>query len=121
MANKDMVYGGYVNFPLAPKDVKGVQKLVDQYTTFEDMFSLLNNLAEGGFGQKIEHNLKDGIWKVVAYNLMPVKEGDNHTYYISGESDTLIKALCVVRYKVDAMLAANLSEWVKDTPKVEFR
>jgi len=122
MANDKLVYGGYVSFPLAPKDVKAVQKLVDQYVTPDDLFSLLVGFAADKWGIKIEPILlEEGNWKVVVYNLVSRKEGDNHAYYISGESDTLLKALCVVRHKVDSLVAANLTDWVPVSLKGEFR
>jgi len=81
--NEKLVYGGYVNFPLPPKDIKGIEKLRDQYTTFDDLFSLENGLCEDGYGFKVEHDLEEGVWKVVAYNMFSLREGDNHAYYIS--------------------------------------
>jgi hypothetical protein len=119
--SEKLVYGGYVNFPLPPKDIKGIEKLRDQYTTFDDLFSLINGLCEESWGFKVEHDLRDNVWKVVIYNLLPLREGDGHAYYISGESDTLIKAFCVVRYKADALSGQDLSTWVSNKPKGEFR
>ena len=122
MANEKLVYGGYVSYPLAPKDVKNVQKLVDQYTTPDDLLSLLVGFAADKWGVKIEPILTgEGSWKVVVYNLTPVLPEDNHAYYISGESDSLLKALCVVRYKADSMKKAELSSWVSAPSKSEYR
>jgi len=119
--DEKLVYGGYVNFPLPPKDIKGIQKLVDQYTTADDLFSLINGIAADLYGMKIEHDTKEKVWKVVIYNLTPISEDDNHAYYISGESDTLIKAFCVVRYKSDSLIGQDLSTWVNNKPKGEYR
>lgn len=119
--DEKLVYGGYVNFPLPPKDIKGIEKLVAQYVTADDLFSLQNGLCEDGWGFKVEHDLRDSVWKVVVYNLLPTRDGDNHAYYISGESDTLIKAFCVVRYKVDSLKGLDLSTWVSTKPKGEYR
>lgn len=116
-----LVYGGYVSFPLAPKDVKNVQKMVDQYTSGDDLANLLLWFGQNDFGVKVEVKPTTNEWKCVAYNLLPTKEGDNHVYYISGESDTCIKALIVTRYKVEGMVGSGLDQWVKDVAKSEFR
>ncbi len=116
-----LVYGGYVSFPLAPKDIKNVQKMVDQYTTPDDFFSLVAWFAQGRFGFKLECKPGTDEWRCVAYNLSPIKDGDNHTYYISGESDTFLKAVIVTRYKSEGMVNAGLDQWVKDVAKTEFR
>jgi len=121
MSDQKLVYGGYVSFPLAPKDVKNVQKLVDQYTEDADISVLLSWFATNFYGIKIENKPFTSEWRVVGYNLLPIKPEDNHAYYISGESDTLIKALIVTRYKIEGMISAGLDQWVKDVAKTEFR
>jgi len=121
MASEKLVYGGYVSFPLAPKDVKAVKALCDQYTTMDDLFSLIHGFAEDEWGIKIEPLQETGGWKVVVYNLVPTLSGDNHAYYVSGESDTLLKALCVVKYKLEQIPTADFSKWVSAPLKGEFR
>lgn len=121
MPNDKMVYGGYVSYPLAPKDVKNVSKMVDQYTTPDDLQSLLTWFPSNSLGVKIEGKPLSSEWKCVAYNLSPVKPEDNHVYYISGESDTLIKCLIVARYKFEQMLSSGIETWVKEQSKSEFR
>lgn len=121
MPDEKLVYGGYVNYPLAPKDVKNVQKYVDQYSTPDDLLALLLHLCTERWGCKIEGNSEAGQWKAVIYNRVSLTEGDNHAYYISGESDTLLKALVVVRYKLDTLPLNNLSSWVSTKSKSEFR
>lgn len=121
MPENKMVYGGYVSFPLAPKDVKNVQKMVDEYTTSDDLQSLLFWFPANSLGIKIEGKPSSSEWKCVAYNLSPVKEGDNHVYYISGESDTLIKCLIVARYKFEQMISSGIETWVKERQLAEFR
>lgn len=121
MANDKMIYGGYVSFPLAPKDVKNVQRMVDQYTTADDLQSLLTWFSANNLGIKIENHSGSAEWKCVSYNLVSVKEGDNHIYYISGESDTLMKCLIVARYKYEQMLSSGIETWVKEKQSAEFR
>jgi hypothetical protein len=116
-----MVYGGYVSYPLAPKDVKNVQKMVDQYTTSDDLQSLLTWFSANNLGIKLENKPGTAEWKCVAYNLLAVRDGDNHTYYISGESDTLMKCLIVARYKFEQMISSGIETWVKEQKKSEFR
>lgn len=121
MAEDKMVYGGYVSYPLAPKDVKNVQKMVDQYVTSDDLQSLVTWFPFNSLGLKIEGKPSSDEWKCVAYNLKPVKEGDNHIYYISGESDSLMKCLLVARYKFEQMLSSGIETWVKLKEAAEFR
>jgi len=121
MANEKLVYGGYVSFPLAPKDIKAVKALCDQYVTMDDLFSLIHGFSSASWGIKIEPQQEAEGWKVVVYNLMPMKEGDIHAYYISGESDTLLKALCVCKYKTEQIPAGDISKWVSAPIKGEFR
>jgi len=110
-----------VSFPLAPQDVKNVQKMVDQYTSPDDLQSLLTWFPANNLGIKIENKPGTPEWKCVAYNLLPVKEGDNHVYYISGESDALMKCLVVARYKFEQMLSSGIETWVKEVKAAEFR
>jgi hypothetical protein len=117
-----LVYGGYVNYPLAPKDIKQVKQLQEAYSTPEELLGLILWFASENFGLKIEPMSEPiGNWKVVIYNLSPVKDGDNHSYYISGESDALVKALCVVRHKLSSLVKAELSSWVAAPQKSEYR
>lgn len=121
MTEPKLVYGGYVNFPLAPKDVKNVQKMADEYTTADDLSSLLAYICTEKWGIKIEGDEAAKSWKAVVYNRVSLIEGDNHAYYISGESDTLLKALVVIRYKLEALKGENLATWITNKPKEEFR
>jgi len=123
MANGEkLVYGGYVNYPLAPKDIKQIKALQETYSTPDSLLSLIQGFAADGYGLKIEPVVAElGAWKVVVYNLTPVKEDDNHTYYISGESTSLCGALCVARHKVSSMIKADLSSWVSAPLKQEYR
>lgn len=116
-----MVYGGYINFPIPPKDAKNIQKLVDENTHETASLEIIQYLVELSFGLKIEQNQKEGVWKVVIYNTLQMNATDNHIYYISGESDTLVKALCVVRYKWSVLDGQNLAGWVNNKPTSEFR
>lgn len=121
MVDEKLVYGGYVNYPLAPKDLKNVQAMVDQYTTNDDYVNLVVWFETVNYGFKLECKPFTKEWRCVSYNLLPVKAGDNHTYYISGESDTPFKALIVTKYKIEAMAKSGLQEWVKSEVKGEFR
>lgn len=121
MEQVKLVYGGYISFPLAPKDTKNVQKLLAEYSTPEDTVALLTYLSTERWGCKIEGNSDEKSWKAVVYNRVSLTDGDNHAYYISGESDTLLKCLVVVRYKIDVLPLNELSKWTSTKEKVEFR
>jgi len=111
-----------VNYPLAPKDIKQIKALQEQYQTPDTLLSLIQGFAADGYGMKIEPIADNiGFWKVVVYNLTPVKEGDNHSYYISGESSSLCGALFFVRYKVSSMVRADLANCESAPNKSEYR
>jgi len=115
-----MKYGGYVSYPLAPKDVKLVRKLVDETITPDDMLSIIHNFCQDEFGVRIEPNEDRSGWKVVVWNMVPVREGDDHSYYLSGESDSLAKALCVVKYKLGT-IRNDIWNFVSVPSREEFR
>jgi len=121
MASEKLVYGGYVSFPLAPKDIKAVKALCDQYTTPDDLMSMVMSFGIGSWGLKVEPLQETEGWKAVAYNLVQLNDADNHAYYVSGESDTLLKALCVVKYKLEQIPHNDFSKWVSAPLKGEFR
>jgi len=110
-----------VSFPLAPKDIKAVKALSEKYTTPDDFVYLLQEFGQESWGLKIEPLQENEGWKVVAYNLLPLSDGDNHVYYVSGESDTLFKAMCVVSYKLEQIPSNDFSKWVSAPLKGEFR
>lgn len=119
----NLKYGGYVSYPLAPKDIKNISSRLEKYVTPDDLLSLLLGSARDDYGIKIEptQDEKGSGWKVVLYNLSPIREGDEHSYYISGESDTLLKALVVATYKRD-QVGGNIADFISTKlPKTEFR
>jgi len=118
--SEKMKYGGYVVYPLAPKDVKLVRKLVDETITPDDILSIIHNFCQDEFGVRIEPNEDRTGWKVVVWNLVPVRDLDIHSYYLSGESDSLAKALCVVKYKLGA-IRDDIWNFVSVPSKEEFR
>jgi len=114
-------YGGYVNFPLAPADIKKIRSLEAQYVTPEDLLNGAVNLVRSGWGLKFTPGEESDGFKIVAFNLDRVTPDDEHSYYISGESSTFQKALCVIMYKIDSIPKADFPKWVSSKPRGEYR
>lgn len=115
-----LVYGGYLYFPLAPKDIKGIVALTEKCITPDDLLEMLRDMVQSGFGLKIEQSSDGERWKCVTYNLTPVEEGDNHSYFLSGESDSLVGALCTIRYKLSEVSKYGYAQFLSEKSKPKF-
>lgn len=122
MAEKEKLkYGGYVNYPLAPKDVKMIEKLLPMYAGADELLAGVIALCTKGWGLKLEPNEENDGWRVVAYNLDRLTPDDDHVYYVSGESSSLHKAICVIIHKLDQLPRDNFPGFVASKPKGEYR
>jgi len=122
MAQREqVVYGGYVQYPLAPKDIKNITAMLPDFAGAETLFEAFLPLFQSEMGVKIEPSEGLDGFKVVLYNLTRYPDDDNHAYYISGESDSLAKAFVVALYKFQQCSKEGMSKWVSTKPKGEFR
>jgi len=121
MAREQLKFGGYVQYPLAPKDVKAIDAMLPDFDNPEKVLTEMLFLSEADMGIKIESQDDHAGFKVVLYNQTPFSDEDDHVYYISGESKTLAKALAAAIYKFRQCSKDGLSKWTSVRPKGEYR
>ena len=114
-------YGGYLTYPLAPKDIKLIHDLEKHIVTPEDVLNAVVDLARQGFGLRFEPNEDQNGFKIVAYNLYRVTPDDDHVYYVSGESTSLHKAVCVIVHKLNQLKREDFSKFVSSPLRGEYR